>query len=370
MKKQISIISLLTLLSLQAPVQAAWASKNRPDPKKDEITPPPNTPGFKLQDNRTWYIEADYLFWKPNLEDTSFALKGTGSTNSTTGAVVGKEKIKQPSFDLSSGARLGLGGYTNDSWDVGFRGTYLYSDAHKTIHAHPENNQIIAPQWFSSIFGTQGTKATADWRMNFYLLDFTIGREYFLTKRFSVHPFIGLRGAAIFFKDSSHFRSNFQSSSTSSFAVSDRFSAKQSIWGAGPRIGFDLNFYVACDWLFMGGLSGSLLYTNYRVSERFKGFYAPTTTTIAPFNLKGKQSSNFGRGNIDAYFGFGWSHWYNNGSTRVTIALSFEAQEWFNLNQLFSLESVTPTNRLDIHADKNHGDLSLIGGTLHFKIDF
>ena len=370
MKKQISFVSLLTLLSLQAPIHAAWASKERPDPKKEVVTPPPNTPGFKLQDNRTWYIETDYLLWKPSLEDTSFALKGTGSTNPTTHAVVGKEKIQQPSFHWSSGVRLGLGGYTHDSWDVGFRGTYLYSDAHSTIHADPARNQIIAPQWFSSIFGTQGTKATANWKMNFFLLDFTMGREYFLTKRFSVHPFIGIRSAAIFLKDRSRFRSNFQASSTSTFAVSDRFSAQQHIWGVGPRIGFDLNFYVTCDWSFIGGLSGSLLYTHYKVKERFQGFYAPTTTTIAPFDLKGKQSNHFGRGNIDAYFGFGWSHWYNNGSTRVTIALAFEAQQWFNLNQFFSLESVTPNNTLDLQVDKNHGDLSLIGGTLHFKVDF
>ncbi len=369
MKNPILFVSMLALLSLQAPIHASWTSKGKPKQKKQEA-PPPNTPGFNVQDNRTWFVEADYLLWKPTLEDTGFALKGTGSTNSTTGAVVGKESIKQPSFEWSSGARLGIGGYTHDSWDVGFRGTYLYSDASKTLHADPTKNQIIAPQWFSSIFGTQGTKATANWQMNFYLLDFTIGREYFLTKRFSAHPFIGLRGAAILLKDHSHFQSNFQASAAAIFAVSDRFRAKQNIWGGGPRIGFDLNFYVCTDWAFVGGLAGSLLYTNYHVREQFKGFYAPTTTTIAPFKLKGSQSSNFGRGNLDAYFGFEWSRWFNKGQNRVTIAVTGEAQEWFNLNQLFSLEAVTPNNGLDIQTDKNHGDLSLLGGTLHFQIDF
>jgi hypothetical protein len=380
MKQFIPAITLITLLSLQMPVQATWSSKRKPLSKEEEKAQT-KTPGFNLHDNRSGLFELDYLFWKPQMEDCHFGLKTTETTDAA-GTTTAKARLKQPSFELSSGVRLGFGGYSSDSWDISARGTYLFSDASKHTNANPSNGVVSVPNWYGSIFGLNGISAHDRWQMNFALLDLSIGREFFLTKRFAVHPFIGLRGAIINQKDLVKYSALYtltQLVGTLQVMGDTKFRAKSNIAGVGPRAGFDLNFYVARDWAFLGGLAGSLLYTHYSTTEKFFGFQVSSGTpqVLNQFNLKVKDSSNFGRANLDAYIGFGWNHWFDNGKKRLAVALAFEAQQWFNLNQWFALDLTsnagalpTTNNPLNIRADKKHGDLSLVGGTVHFQFDF
>lgn len=370
MKRLIPAIT-ITMMGLQLPV-AAWGSRNNgprsPNQNTQEV---PNTPGLKRQDNRHWLIEADYLFWKPVMENSEFALKTTTQDNPAY-TVTTKSVLKQPSFHLSSGVRLGLGGYSSDSWDVSLRGTYLYSGASRHPKIDTTEVQTVTPEWFTANNGVAGQRAVSQWKMNFYLLDLSIGREYFLTKRFSTHPFIGIRGAAIYMSNRNHYDSIF-TVNAAPVTAPQTFKAKENIWGIGPRIGLDLNFYVSSEWAFVGGFAGSLLCTHYNVKEKFYGD-ALTGSTLDPIYLTLRQKNNLGRANLDAYFGVEWSHWFNSNNNRISIGLAFEAQQWFNLNQFFSLDFLNGgggrANVANVAVNKNHGDLSLVGGTVHLQVDF
>lgn len=384
MKKFIPAMTLVSLLSFQASVDAAWNAKNKANDK--EVVP--NTPGLNVHDDRTFFLEADYLLWRPQLEDTHFALKGSqvGGGGNSTGPQSLTFALKQPSYDLSSGVRLGIGGYNGDSWDVGLRATYLYADAQKHVSANPDKKQQTIGQWVPSVFGEKGTKSVAFWRMNFYVFDFAIGREFFLTKRFAVHPFIGLRGFVIDQKLRNIFKGSFEVDVTSTTDIdvpaTGRFKAEQDIWGVGPRLGLDLNFYLNTNWAFLGGLSGALLYSNHHTTQKTFGHLTETDSTglrvLNEFNIKAKDKSIFGRANLDAYFGLGWDKWFNKGKNRVSIAALFEASHWFQMNQWFDTDVTVFNNNNNnngnddttIMAEKRHGDLSFIGGTLHFQIDF
>lgn len=380
MSKLIPSVILIALASIQNPIHAAWTSKNKQKAAKENAEAP--TAGLNVNDKRSFFIEADYLFWRPQLEDAAFTIKE--SKVSKTGSESVHMKLKQPNYNLSSGARLGLGGYNSDSWDIGLTGTYLYSQSDKKVHSHVTDNQTLIPQWIPSIFGLPALRATANWHMNFYTADFSIGREFFLTKRFAVHPTIGLRGFGIDQKLKNKFTGIYQEgSSTAPTAVTLRsqFNAYQNVWGIGPRMGLDVNFYLHNSWVLLGGLSGSLLYSNYRVKEKFHGYKDLSeggTITISPFNGKVKDHAHLGRANMDAYFGLGWDKWFKNGKNRLGISLSFEASQWFQMNQWLNLEVSTfdnnPPNNLDkddtIMAEKRRGDLSFVGGTLRFQIDF
>lgn len=382
MNKLIPAIALVALINFQ-PAEAAWTAKNKQ--KNSTEAAQANTQGFNVKDDRTFFIEADYLFWRPQLEDATFTLKGTGSTNSSGGPTNLDINLKQPSFNLSSGARLGLGGYNSDSWDIGLKGTYLYSESTKTIHASRADREQMVAQWIPAIYG-EGTKGTARWQLNFYVADFAIGREFFLTKRFAVHPFIGLRGFNIQQKLRNNFTGNFEEGSETApteVSLNGTFKAYQTIWGVGPRLGLDLNFYLTNSWAFLGGLSGSLLYSKTHTKQKMFGHLDDTEDniiTIRTINAKVKDHSTFGRANLDAYFGLGWDKWFNQGKNRVAISLTFEGSHWFQINQWLDLDVTNfdndnngNNNRDDdfhIAAEKRHGDLSFIGGTLHFQLDF
>lgn len=386
MKRFIPAITLVTLLSLQGSLLAGWGSKKDASYEENggnDSRPMVKTPGFNLEDNRRVSVELDYLFWRPQMEDNFFAIKTEATPSGATLAKIGSVNLEQPSYELSSGVRLGIGGYTSDSWDVNLTGTYLYSSAKKDVHA--EGNILstaVLPQWMSLFLGTQGTKGSTNWKMNFYTLDLSFGREYFMTKKFSVHPFIGLRGFHINQSLNSNYSTAFVNVSTdalpTTFRSTSRLNAKQNLWGIGPRLGIDLNFYLTQEWAFLGGFSGSLLYTKYKVKESLYGHQVDTGLVLNPYNSVGKDQDHFGRANLDVYFGLGWDRWFNQGKQRVSLALLFEGSQWFQINQWFDLNIAEALNTGNpgsfypptITASKRHGDLSFMGGTVRLNIDF
>jgi hypothetical protein len=387
MNKLIPAITLVALVGLQLPTHASWAAKQQKTATQEAEQAP--TPGFNQKDDRQAFIKVDYLFWRPQLENAGFALKSVSSAPAEQPQSV-KFTLKQPECKLSSGVRLGIGGYTHDSWDIGLTGTYLRSKTHKHIHGNPSTFKQTLPQWVPSVFGTGGLNASALWALNFSVLDFAIGREFFLTKRFAVHPFIGLRGYCINQKLKNHFQGTFlQGTSPNQVSVTlpSKFKVTQSIFGAGPRLGLDMGFYVSQDWAFLGGLSGSLLCSTYRIKQNaFAHINTVDTTgtilTINNLNLKTKDGATLGRANLDAYFGIGWDKWCNNGRNRFAVSLLFEASHWFQINQLLDIDTtslensnnqLTSQNRSQnttFMAEKRHGDLSFMGGTVHFQFDF
>ncbi len=366
MKKFIPAITLIALIGFQASVHAAWPSKKRAAEEAEQA----NTPGFNLRDQRAAFVEVDYLFWRPQFEDTSFVIKNKGTNGHDQSF-----NLKQPSYDVSSGVRVGVGAYTDDCWDIGLRATYLYADASKHVSGDIAKNTKTLPQWTPSLFGINGEKATANWRLNLFILDLAIGREYFLTKRFAIHPFIGLRGFQINQKIKDKFTGNFTQGTTPdtvTVAVPGRFKAEQDIWGVGPRLGLDLSFYFVNNWALLGGLSGSLLYSRYHVKQNSIGHHTAVvgaTSTIENLNVKVKDKDSFGRANLDAFFGLGWDKWFCNGDKRVAVSLLFEASHWFQINQWIDLDVASPNDSTN-QATKRHGDLSFVGGTLHFQFDF
>ena len=375
--------SLASLLAIQTNVHAVWTSK-----KQAEKPQPTTIDGTHVPDDRHVFLEADYLFWVPTQENLVYASKasiqGVGGGGNGPSAINGR--IKTPSFELSSGVRLGIGAYNSDSWDINARATYFYSDTKSTHHADFANGQALLPAFIPLILGSTASKATAYWQLNTWIFDLTVGREYFLTNRFTIHPFIGLRGAI--------FKQVFRTSYTAPFTedngtvrITEEHTSSirmhNDFGGAGPRAGLDASFYLSKQWALLGGVSGTVYYTQYNVKSKALGFNGSSggSTNIPVINsitLNYKDKHNLIRSNMDAYFGIGWDHWYNNGKNRVYLALVAEGSYWWGINQLCDTDLTLDNgnnnnnNRNDFSLifQKRNGDLAFFGGTFHFQLDF
>ncbi len=364
MSKLLGTIGFLSLFAIQA--NAAWTFKKTPKE-------PEPTPGFNNVDNRVGFISGDYLYWIPHLDDMFYAVSQTTDTNSSVAKK--HNKYKQPHFDWTSGARVSVGGYTSDSWDVGVTGMYIGSTA--TSSTHTPSNAIghIIPDFNTNLFSAVATKAHANNRLKFATLDFSVGREFFLTKRFAIHPLIGLRSFGMKQQYRTHYLSAFTSTSKLSptTIIKTSFHAKNTTCGIGPRAGIDLQFYMSEGWAFLGGISGSLLWGSYRVHQSFHGQEA-SGTAFVPSIVKTTEKNTSLRTNIDAYFGLGYDVWFNCDNNRFYIAFLFEASEWFAMNQFNDSFSATSSGgigtNVTIEGLRRHGDLGFIGGTLHLQIDY
>lgn len=375
MSKLLGTLGFLSLFAIQA--QAAWPVY-RNQATSQESYP---TPGFNNEDNRRGFISGDYLYWVPHQDDLFYAASQTTDTSSPVAET--HNKYKQPHFDWSSGFRLSVGGYTSDSWDIGLTGMYIHSDAHSHTHVPPKAIGQIVPGFNTNLFSTDALKSHASNHLKFGTLDFSIGREFFLTQRFAIHPLIGLRGFHMSQRYHAHYLSAFTMIDLPLPAtiLKASFKAKNSTYGIGPRAGIDIKFYMTEHFAFLGGLSGSLLWGTYRVHQRFFGRESTIIVVdgvnefiFAPSILKTSEKNASLRTNIDAYFGLGYDVWFNCDKNRFYVALLFEASEWFAMNQFNDTFSTTPLNSsiatISIAGLRRHGDLGFVGGTLHLQIDF
>lgn len=314
-------------------------------------------------DDRKGIFELDYLFWKPFQEDLNFAIRTTTSTEGST--TYQKYRPKSPSFNLSSGFRLGFGGYTGDVWDVKASGTYLYSQASKESIA--QTAETLSPSLFPILAGQNGVSSSASWRLNFGLLDLTLGRETYLTPKFNIHPFIGIRTAWIREKFGVKFKGTANSVVTALHTA--KTSTTNNVWGIGPRAGLDSDYYFAQNWAFRGGLSGAVVIGNFSATQNLSSETA-TPGNVLKANLKDHQE--IVRTNLDGYLGIGWDMWFDNNSKRVYVAVLCETSYWFGINQLMDLNisDVGTAPAQSVVAEKRHGDLALFGGTIHFQLDF
>lgn len=368
MSKLLGTLGFLSLFAIQA--QAAWPV-NKKQATYEEYTP---TPGFNNEDNRRGFISGDYLYWVPHQDNLFYAASQTTDTSSPVAEI--HNKYKQPHFDWSPGFRLSVGGYTSDSWDIGLTGMFIHSNAHSRTHVPPKaTGGLIVPGFNTNLFSTAALKSHASNRLKFGTLDFSIGREFFLTQRFAIHPLIGLRGFRMTQLYRSHYLSAFPVPDLPEFKtiLKASFKAKNTTYGIGPRAGIDMKFYMTESFSFLGGLSGSLLWGTFRVHQRFRGQEAPLEV-YEPSILKTSEKNASLRTNIDAYFGLGYDFWFNCDKNRFYVALLFEASEWFAMNQFNDTFSTYTLNNniatITIAGLRRHGDLGFVGGTLHLQIDF
>lgn len=373
-----TVLLALTLITLQfATVEGQWINKKTTPPAKaDDST--------QAQDSSSWFVQADYLYWKAFQEDLYYGSKGD-SGGSQSGVFLNLKPL-QPNFGWNSGVRVGIGGYTAERWDISAKATYIYSSAEKTATGNanlevargfPQNGSFIFPSWVSQILGF-GKKATALWKNNFFIYDFLLGREYNLAHALSVHPFFGVRGFTMYQTYRCFYNSGYNGHQ---FFFSDlgKIALHTTTFGVGPRLGVDLGYRVAANWSLVGGFSGSLLYSHYKMHQKINAFVNEGGMAI-PFKGTAKDSSDMGRTNLDAYVGLNWIKSFNKEKNRITIGVLFESSYWFGLNQFFdfygselgegSLGAGQDDELTFLNTSKRHGDLSYMGGTLRFQFDF
>lgn len=122
----------------------------------------------------------------------------------------------------------------------------------------------------------------------------------------------------------------------------------------------------------MGGVSGSIVLGQFRVKEKYTG-QTPAVGLVQPIGtLTVRDNHNAIRTNVEANIGVGFETWNDKNDTRFELAVMAEAVNWFGMNQLSN--NVLVPSEFNVSATdggaKRHGDLSFLGLTVHFQLDF
>lgn len=294
------------------------------------------------------YISFDVLLWKAKIAGTAFA-----ATNNQLGSQEPIEgSIKDNSLHWDFGFKIGAGKNLNyDTWGLFGEFTYFKADGSSTVKGNIEN--AIIP--LKGPFASSVQSARSQMLFRFFNLDIGISRHYFISRTLALNPFLGIRNTWNLIKQ----EISFSGGPTLRNNTAKTFD-KSKMWGMGPQVGIDTNWYIGKGFHGFGLFSTSLLYSYFQVKQ-------DSFITISQDNdLFITQKNHRFIPNIDLNLGIGWSSYLNDKKNYLEINLGYEAQYYWRLNEMLSLYELRDSIRMQNIAE----DIAIYGVTLEVKVFF
>lgn len=319
-----------------------------------------------------FFVRGDFLYWRADTAGLEYA--STSTLNQTENTIKGQ--LLGPNVKWNPGFRVGLG-YTfssHDYWDLSavwthFQTTQTASKAFNFSLTNAFDNSFLIPWWGATILGAFADRASVNWNLHYNVYDLDLGRNYFVSKTVSVHPFIGVRGATIDQKYHAKYHALLTQAPISEANTS--FKATTGFWGVGAHIGSQLQWRMTQSFSLVGNVGGSLLYGDFKIKEKLQAFVSLGTPITKTLPTSIDEHITTGAFNIEALVGFQWEKFFYNNKYRLAITAGYEWSEWFSQNRLtkFDVANSTLGQSADIFAREN-GDLTLQGANFQVRWDF
>lgn len=295
--------------------------------------PPINPPaGPKVVDWSDFFVTGAVIWWKARQDGLSYAQSGRTLTN---GGTVERGSEREIDFDFAMGFKIGAGlNFRFDGWDIYANYTWLYpKEYHNSVQQKSETGGLQS-QWAIPNFNQPNpfflglTRASAEWKMNFNVIDGELGRNFFVSPKLTLRPFIGVKGAWIhqdydvrYHLDPSQ---NFLPFGEVKLNMDQRFS------GVGIRVGMNSDWKIGYMWSIFADFAVTEMWGNFDVHRKDESL--PTA---------GDEFISFKSGRefhtllpvIELDLGLRYTHDFKGGRWRVILQAAWEEQVWFSMNQ-------------------------------------
>lgn len=322
---------------------------------------------------RSWefFATADFLYWYVQEDNLNF---GVSTTDVTTLQTVLKGEIVNPDFEWHPGFKLGIGGnFEHDNWDIFAEWTHVIAH-NNTIAFAPGDlggiyfSQTPAPLFsiFSEFFFTN--EARQSWRMDYNVVDLSLGRPYWVGKKLAFKPQVGARTAWIHQGYNTSYPLEIVGSPAFNNILELRVRQKDNSWGIGPRFVLDTDWFLGYGFRLFGDIGASLLYTSHHVEKKVVGIIEVIVpgTSATLFSIKDRKGNHHLRPNAEAGLGVGWGTYFDNCKMHFDLAVSYDFNYWVDANGEITLAD-------DVNAGVamfQGGDLALHGLTVKARVDF
>ncbi len=213
------------------------------------------------------FFDGELLYWKPDQTGMSYCLVSDMLTSSVLGK---KNQDRQQHTDWNAGFRIGSGvRVAKVHCDLS---TYWTHFSHTMHGSTSTNNFILGTQLFLGSFvpiggggvaqidpgGRGAGPAHSQWKLHVNLIECDFGYQICFDKRFSLHPYLGIKGGWIDQEQTVHYDQFFDSNNQIFF--DSAITLKNNFKGIGPQLGMDGDFIFGHGFGLMGNLSAALLY--------------------------------------------------------------------------------------------------------------
>lgn len=342
-----------------------------------DITP---AAGPRVSHGADVFITADFIWWKATQEGTRYASTGIapGESPNSTVQNVPKGNTRSVGRDWSPGFKVGLGlNLDHDGWDLFAEYTWLSpsNSSSVTNTLEPDTNYgVISLQTPNTDEGPYGNdvdrdnyrwdQASANWSLNFNVIDLELGRNLHLSRFLTLRPFFGLKAT---WQDQDMNTTLSKASgvdigfSPNNPAGPYRIKQSSDVWGIGVRGGFNAAWYMSKNWSFYGDLAITTMWTDHTDLTRKDTVSDPTDavgSTAVMVNIKEDDFYSVKYiGELE--LGLRYEMWFYDDNYHFAIQAGWEQQVWVNWNTFHSLTQ-----------PDNWSDLNFQGLNLKFRFDF
>lgn len=328
----------------------ASASKNNGNAKNStstsgmngQITPPA---GPLISNGVDVFITADFIYWKGQVDGLNYAFSGGvpgGGYGSQTNAPQGK--MQSPDFKYEPGFKVGLGVLCNhDNWDVFAQYTWLQVPTGSTKDTVSGGNATTNIIQGNTTWGYLGvtpiySNAYAKWGLDFNVLDAELGRNFWISKRLSLRPHLGMKFS--WMTQNYHVHGNALVTNGVVTTGSLAYKWHQTQFGVGVRSGLDSAYYLWNKWSIFGELGFSGMWNSFDTSR--KDIYQSAPGAESFTNASVKHDPHTVSMVLEMTLGLRFETIFSKGQYMYMIQAGWETQTWFNQGQFIRFDGGSP----------------------------
>lgn len=331
-----------------------------------------NAPVNPITCNGDWVVSVAGFYWNFHQDAMEFAIDNgvTESDWQNHRRFIDAEYLF-PKTSWDFGFKVGVGYNTTcDGWDLGAEWTRFKGNTHTHVNIQPDENRILLSLW--AYVGDSGgddtfadvTDITAKWKVDLNLVDFSLGRAFWNSKRLSLHSFIGFRYASIKQNNSllhkgGEFTENFTPDVNNEVDIDNDFH------GFGFRGGIDTVWNLGCGWGIYGDMALSGVYGRFSIDHDEQNRQAETPFTKIKV-LEMEYSFRAVRYIADVGIGVRWASLFCDCNYGIIASLGWEAHLFEGQNQMTRFVH----DGGEISISPTHGNLDTQGWTLRVRLQF
>ena len=331
-------------------------------PPMNQVTP---NAGPCVKNGSNLYAVVAFTYWTAH--EDNLVIGNIKEPFTTAGTITSQTEQLQPNWKGRPGFKVGVGyDFCHDGWDAFLNYTWFRSN-NNSVSETPSNGQIIDDDYwlvngglFPQVgFVTPFQNASAKWTMHLNVIDFELGRNFYISRRIQLRPHFGLKG--MWYKQD--FDLEFRSIPGGVSTFNNSMTAKMKNWGVGARAGLDTAWHFCRDFSFIGEIAVTALWEHFKTTRVDETFSIVSSATAGP---AGTLTSLVNYKNhyytlkpvVEWMVGLRWEMWTCCDEYHFAFDAGWEAQHWFSQNKFIR----------GLATDTANGDLAFYGS--YFKSPF
>ncbi|MCB1115792.1 MAG: hypothetical protein KDK71_04910 [Chlamydiia bacterium] len=271
--------------------------------------------------------------------------------------------LREVRFGWDLGFRVGAGYHLKyDQWDTQLYYTHFdtlgkdrVDEERGTVHSTFLGNFYVDNPIGLGLSGPAYESASINWKIQYHMFDWELGRSFWLSPALAIRPFIGGKGGWIDQSIHTKWKNTY---------ILDLFllfregieNVNNDFWGVGPVAGIHTKWILFSPQnnllSLIGDCSAALMYGHWSFSDKYQNDMHQKVI-IGSQNFKSCATM------IRILFGVEWNHDFYEKRYRIGAKLGYETQVWLNQLQFYSFV-----------GGRMNSALTLQGGTFEFHFDF